>query len=498
MKRSIVDYIAEHASRRPDRVAIHYRENKLTYRQIEDAAARCRGALAAKGIKPGDRVSLVMSDSPDMVIAFLGIMGMGAIAVPCSTLLPPDGLAYVFKDSAAKLVIVSPEHLANAKAGGAPAILTMNELMEQAKAAPLGNFDRDTPCLVLYTSGSTGQPKGAVHRHGHMPWTVESVARKVYQLEPDDRLFSVPRLFFAYGLGNSLSIPLGGGASTVLLSERPSPALISEVFAKYRPTIFFGVPTVFRMLLEHVRQGNKLDTSSLRFAVSAGEVLPLATWNEWKALTGTEIIETLGTTELLHAFIHNYRDRNRPGSSGVVLDGYECKLEDEAGTVIRGPGRGHLFVRGGSAIPYYWNKPEKTADTIRDGWVRTGDVYRRDAEGFFWFEGRSDDLFKCSGMWVSPAEVEDAVVRHPAVMEAAVIAEADDTGATIPAAYVLLRAGNEPDEKLRTQIIAKAAESLPRFKQPKRIHFMDQLPRTPTGKVQRFKLRELARSRRGS
>ena len=482
MKRSIVDYIAEHARRSPDRVAIYFRDRTWTYRALEEAAARCRGALAAQGITAGDRVALVMSDSPEMIVAFLGIMGLGAIAAPCSTLLPAEGLAYVFKDSEAKLVIVTPEHEQNAKAAGAPQMIFGSDL-EKSAPAPLGEFDRDTPCLVLYTSGSTGQPKGAVHRHGHMPWTVESVARKVYQLERDDRLFSVPRLFFAYGLGNSLSIPLGGGASTILLSERPSPALISEVFAKYRPTIFFGVPTVFRMLLEHVRQGNKLDTSSLRFAVSAGEVLPLATWNEWKALTRTEIIETLGTTELLHAFIHNYRDRNRPGSSGVVLDGYECRLTDDAGNVVEGAGRGHLHVRGGSAIPYYLNKPEKTAESIRDGWVRTGDVYRRDGEGFFWFEGRSDDLFKCSGMWVSPAEVEDALVRHPAVMEAAVIAEADDTGATIPAAYVLLRAGNQPDEKLRTEIIAKAAESLPRFKQPKRIHFMDQLPlrQRPTG-----------------
>ena len=498
MKRSIVDYIAEHARRSPDRVAIYFRDRTWTYRELEEAAARCRGALAAHGIRAGDRVALVMSDSPEMIVAFLGIMGLGAIAAPCSTLLPAEGLAYVFKDSEAKLVVMSPEHQASVMAAQPGKSILAEDLLRDAKPAPLGEFDRDTPCLVLYTSGSTGQPKGAVHRHGHMPWTVESVARKVYQLEPDDRLFSVPRLFFAYGLGNSLSIPLGGGAATILLGERPSPAIISEVFAKYRPTIFFGVPTVFRMLLEHVRQGNKLDTSSLRFAVSAGEVLPLATWNEWKALTGTEIIETLGTTELLHAFIHNYRDRNRPGSSGLVLDGYECRLTDDAGNVVEGTGRGHLHVRGGSAIPYYLNKPEKSAESIRDGWVRTGDVYRRDEEGFFWFEGRSDDLFKCSGMWVSPAEVEDAVVRHPAVMEAAVIAEADDTGATIPAAYVLLRAGNEPDEKLRTQIIAKAAESLPRFKQPKRIHFMDQLPRTPTGKVQRFKLRELARSRRGS
>jgi benzoate-CoA ligase family protein len=493
MKRSIVDYLSENALRDPGRVAYFFRDRKVTYGELEEAAARCRGALAAQGIKPGDRVSLVMSDSPEMVIAFLGIMGSGAVAVPCSTMLPPEGLSYVFQDSEAKLVIVSPEHLQNAKAAGAAKVLPFAEFIRDAKPEPLGTFERDTPCLVLYTSGSTGQPKGAVHRHGHMPCTVESVAKKVYGLRPDDRLFSVPRLFFAYGLGNSLSIPLGTGASSILVSERPTPALIAEVFAKYRPTVFFAVPTVFRMLLEHVRQGNPLDASSLKFSVSAGEVLPVATWNEWQALTGSEIIETIGTTELLHAFIHNYRDRNRPGSSGVALEGYECKLTDEKGDVVQGAGRGHLHARGGSAIPYYLNKPEKTAETIRDGWVRTGDVYRRDEEGFYWFEGRSDDLFKCSGLWVSPGEVEDAVCKHPAVMEAAVIAETDQHGGTIPAAYVLLRPGNEAGETLGNAIKEEAAKILPRYKRPQRIHFMRELPRTPTGKVQRFKLREMAR-----
>jgi benzoate-CoA ligase family protein len=494
MKRSIIDYLAENASRFPERIAIRHRDRALTYREVEDAAARCRGALAAHGIRPGDRVALLMSDSPEMIVAFLGIMGMGAIAVPCSTLLPPDGLAYVFTDSDAKLVIVSPEHLENAKAGRAARIVLGSELVK-GEPAPLGPFERDTPCLVLYTSGSTGQPKGAVHRHGHMPWTVESVARKVYDLQPDDRLFSVPRLFFAYGLGNSLSIPLGMGASTILVSERPTPALIAEVFARYRPTVFFAVPTVFRMILEHVRQGNRIDAASLKFSVSAGEVLPVATWNEWKALTGSEIIETLGTTELLHAFLHNYRDRNRPGSSGVALEGYEAKLTDESGAVVPGAGRGHLHARGGSAIPYYLNKPEKTAETIRDGWVRTGDVYRRDEEGFYWFEGRSDDLFKCSGLWVSPGEVEDAVCRHPGVMEAAVIAAVDAQGGTIPAAYVLLRPGFTAGDALAAEIMARAGENLPRYKRPQRIHFMSELPRTPTGKVQRFKLRQMAAAR---
>ena len=492
MKRSIVDYFSENAARAPERVACFHRDRKISYRELEDAAARCRGALAAQGIKAGDRVSLVMSDSPEMVTAFLGIMGAGAIAVPCSTLLPPEGLAYVFQDCAAKLVLVTPEHLQNARAAGHANVMLFSDFIDGAKPAPLGEFDRDTPCLVLYTSGSTGQPKGAVHRHGHMPCTVEYVAKKVYQLTPDDRLFSVPRLFFAYGLGNSFSIPLGAGAASILVSERPTPALIAETFAKYRPTVFFAVPTVFRMLIEHAKQGNPLDASSIKYSVSAGEVLPLATWNEWRALTGSEIIETIGTTELLHAFIHNYRDHNRPGSSGVVLEGYECKLTDEQGNVVEGAGRGHLHAKGGSAIPYYLNKPDKTAETIRDGWVRTGDVYRRDEEGFYWFEGRSDDLFKCSGMWVSPGEVEDAVCRHPAVMEAAVIAEADANGGTIAAAYVLLRPGHSPGDALSKEISEEAAKTLPRYKRPQRIHFMTELPRTPTGKVQRFKLRQLS------
>jgi len=473
-KRSIIDYLAEHASRSPDRVVVSYKEDKITFRELEERAARCRGALAGLGIKPGDRIALVMSDCPEMMIALLGVMGMGAIVVPCSTMLKPAELEYMLQDSGAKLVIVTPEHL------------------EKAKPAPLGQFDADTPCLILYTSGSTGSPKGAVHLHDHLPETVERVARAVYGLQPDDRLFSSSRLFFAYGLGNSFSFPIGAGCSTILCSERPTPPVIAELFKRYRPTVFFAVPAVFRALIEYARQGNALETRSLKFCVSAGEVLPVATWNEWKEVSGVEIIETIGTTELLHAFISNTKDRNRPGSSGLPLEGYETKLTDEHGKSVEGAGRGNLHVKGRSAIPYYLNKPDKTAELIRDGWVKTGDIYRRDEEGFYWFEGRSDDLFKCSGMWVSPGEVEEAVITHPAVLEAAVVAEADEKGATIAAAYVALRPGHSPGEALSKEIIEHAAKSLPRFKRPQRVHFMEALPRTATGKVQRFKLRALS------
>jgi benzoate-CoA ligase family protein len=495
-KRSIIDYLAEHARRSPAREAVFYKDAKITFRDLEERSARCRGALATLGVKPGDRVALVMSDCPDMMIAMLGIMGVGAIVVPCSTMLKPAELEYMLQDSGAKLVIVTPEHFENAKAAKAGTIIVapsdFGELLDKAKPAPLGKFAADTPCLILYTSGSTGSPKGAVHLHDHLPHTVELVAHAVYGLKPEDRLFSSSRLFFAYGLGNSFSFPLGAGCSGILVSERPTPPAIAEIFKRYKPTVFFGVPAVFRALIEYARQGNALETRSLRLCLSAGEVMPLATANEWKEVAGIEVMETIGTTELLHAFISNFRGRNRPGSSGEILDGFEVRLTDEHGESVEGAGRGNLHVKGPTAIPYYLNKPEKTAELIRDGWVKTGDIYRRDEDGYYWFEGRSDDLFKCSGMWVSPGEVEDALVTHPAVLEAAVVAGADAQGATIAEAYVALRPGHAPGDALAGEIREHASKNLPRFKRPQRIHFMDALPRTATGKVQRFKLRALS------
>ena len=496
-KRSIIDYLADHAARTPDGIVAFFKEGRVTFGELEERSARCRGALMALGIKPGDRVALVMSDCPEMMIAMLAVMGLGAIVVPCSTMLKPAELEYMLKDSGARLVIATPEHVESVKAAHAPKLLVapdeFNAVLDQAKPAPLGEFDRDTPCLILYTSGSTGSPKGAVHLHDHLPETVERVAGTVYKLKPGDRIFSSSRLFFAYGLGNSFSFPVGSGCSVVLCSERPTPPIIADIFKRYRPTLFFAVPAVFRALIEYARQGNRLETSSIRHCVSAGEVLPLATWNEWKEVSGVEIIETLGTTELLHAFIHNFPGRNRPGSSGVALEGYDVQLKDEQGRPVEGAGRGTLHVRGRSAIPYYLNKPDKTAELIHDGWVKTGDIYRRDEDAFYWFEGRADDLFKCSGMWVSPGEVEEAVITHPAVLEAAVVAEADDKGATIAAAYIALRPGHSPGDGLAQEIMQHASKNLPRFKRPQRVHFMDTLPRTATGKVQRFKLRELSR-----
>lgn len=493
-KPSLLDYLADNARRNPAHVVIHYRERRITFAELDERAARCRGALQALGIAPGDRVALVMSDSPEMVIAMLGVMSCGAVVVPCSTMLKPAELEYMLGDCGAKLVIVTPEHADGARAAKAPRVIVapdeFNALLDKAKAAPRGKFGGDTPSLILYTSGSTGSPKGAVHLHDHFSETIERCGRVVYALTPQDRVFSSSRLFFAYGLGNSFSFPIGLGTQVVLCSERPTPAVIADILQRYKPTVFFAVPAVFRALIEYARQGNRLETASVKFCVSAGEVLPIATWHEWKQLTGLDILEGLGTTELLHCFIHNFPDRYKPGSSGIGLDGYEIKIIDEHGAEVEGAGRGALHVKGRSAIPYYLNKPDKTAELIQDGWVKTGDIYRRDEDGFYWFEGRGDDLFKCSGMWVTPGEVEEALITHPAVLEAAVVAEADEKGATIAAAYVALRPGQQRGSALAEELREHAAKSLPRYKRPQRIHFLDALPRTATGKVQRFKLRQ--------
>jgi len=507
-ERSIVDYLSFHAELNRDRTAILYEDDAINYGELERRSAQCRGALSRLGVERGDRVALVMCDCPDLFVAFLGIIGIGAIAVPCSTMLKPAELAYMLNDCGVKVALMTAdqcETVLAAKAespsletvivarGEHPQMMSFDQLLADAAPAPLGDLDRDTLALILYTSGSTGAPKGAVHRHGDIPYTIEAFGRGVLGVTPDDRLFSSSRFFFAYGLGNSFSFPLGLGATSILCAERPTPPIIASVFHRFRPTIFFSVPAVFRALLEYYRQGNLLDTSSLNFCVSAGESLPAQIYHEWKAATGLDLLDGIGSTELMHMFISNRRDLICAGSSGVPVEGYEIRLLDERGQVVEGAGRGDLHVKGASAIPCYWDKPEKTAETIRDGWVKTGDVYHRDADGFYWFEGRTDDMFKSSGMWVSPIEVEEALCAHPSILEAAVIAEPDADRINLIAAYVVLRPQVSAEVETAEQIKAEMASRLPRYKCPKRIYFIEQLPRTATGKIQRFKLRAQTR-----
>lgn len=530
---NLVSYLFAEAEkhRGKNNTAICTLDRSMTYEELLSSVRRCTGLFRGAGIEAGERVALLASDSPEWIAAFLGAVGADAIAVPLGTMLQERDLISILEDSKPRSIVVSEDlfarwrRIAPQVAGiektfvigeaVSPAISFQEALStaeecepvearavtakfaraekEQAEACATSGIDR-APAFILYTSGSTGRPKGAVHAHGDVRFTVECFSRDVLRVSNEDRVYSSSKLYFAYGLGNSLSFPLASGATSLLLDARPRPELIARVFSELRPTIYFGVPATFRGLLDFMRAGGALDCSSLRVCVSAGEALPAALFHEWETATGMSIIDAIGSTEMLHMFLSNRPDRIVPGSSGFPLRNYEARLVNHEGAIVDGAGSGDLFVRGGSCMLGYWNNDEKTRETIAGGWVKTGDVYRRDEEGAYFFEGRSDDLFKVNGLWVSPLEIESALLSHPDVREVAVIAAHDPDRLTEAVAYVVSREGAANDaEALRDHV----REQLPGYKCPSAIRFVEELPRTPTGKVQRFKLREretLARS----
>jgi 4-hydroxybenzoate-CoA ligase len=535
---NLVEYVfgAARELNRWDEAAILCDERRLSYAQLLGAVRKFGGALRALGVRRGERVAVVAADCPEFVASFLGAAAVGAVAVPLSTMLSATELGYVLGHCGARAAVVTPEQLGKLRevrkslpqletvllvgdapgAGGASEhapsaderapsadddVLSFDEVIEAADEAEVEPLGEDATAFILYTSGSTGRPKGATHVHRNLPVTVESYCKRVLGVRPGERLFSSSRLFFAYGLGNSLSFPLSTAATSVLCRARPVPPVIAEVFERHQPTIFFGVPAVFRALIEYASQGGKLQTESLKFCVSAGEKLPERIFREWRELTQLEILDGIGSTEMLHMFFSNRLGDVRPGSSGREVPGYEARLLDDAGLEIEGAGVGSLFVRGRSACAGYWEEPLKTAEAISDGWVRTGDIYRRDREGFYWFEGRGDDLFKVKGLWVSPIEVEEALLSCADVLEAAVVPRADSDGLNSVVAFVVLKSkqaegkaadGDAAAEKLNAaeRLKAHAASLLPPFKCPAEIRFADMLPRTATGKLQRFKLRD--------
>lgn len=473
----------------------------VTYAELLSMARRFGGALRALDVGGGERVAIVARDGPEFVAAFLGSAAVGAVAVPLSTMLSATELEYVLGHCGAKAVVVTADQ--EAKLDGVRASLRelkavirvdgegeedFRETLERAPEAEIQPVEGDALAFILYTSGSTGRHKGAMHRHGDIAYTVETYARHVLGLVPEDRVFSSSRLFFAYGLGNSLSFPLSAGATAILCRERPTPSVIGRIFESERPTVFFGVPAVYGALIAALERGETLPTSSLRVCVSAGEMLPERIHLDFRKRTGLDILDGIGSTELLHIFISNTNGQVRPGSSGRVVPGYEAKLVDPVGVEVEGAGSGNLLVKGASASPGYWMDARKTAETMEKGWVRTGDVYRRDETGTYWFEGRSDDLFKVKGLWVSPVEVEDALMSCPGVNEAAVVAGLTGDGTTLPVAYVVLGQG-APEEKTLEAISSRLHERLPHYKCPVRIHTLPEMPRTATGKLQRYVLR---------
>jgi benzoate-CoA ligase len=355
---------------------------------------------------------------------------------------------------------------------------------------------KDDAAFWLYSSGSTGVPKGCVHLHHDMVVCSELYAKGILHMNERDRCYSVARLFFAYGLGNAGYFPLSCGAATILSPARPAPATIYANIERYRPTLFFSVPTNYAALLADRREdGKEFDLSSVRHAVSAGEALPAPLFERFKQRFGVEILDAWGSTESLQMVIANRPGEAKPGSSGKIIPGYEAKIVDEQGNPV-GPNEiGDLFVKGDSICTGYWNQHEKTKEVFVGPWFRTGDKYYQDEDGYFWHAGRADDLFKVNGRWLSPAEVESALIAHPAVREAAVIARDDEAGLTKPAAYVVVNAEFTPKEQLARDLQDWVAQRVGGYKRPRWVEFLPEIPKTATGKLQRFKLRELQEQR---
>jgi benzoate-CoA ligase family protein len=377
-------------------------------------------------------------------------------------------------------------------------------LLSKARRQTLGEEfpalpENDTPSFILYTSGSTGEPKGAVHCQSDVFYTNETFCKQVLKLQPGDRLFSSSRLPFAYGLGNAFSFPLLNGCTSVLCFEKPVPEVISNVFSRFKPTIFFAVPVIYKLLLEHNRK-DPIDCSSLRLCISAGEALPAHLGEEWQRTFDVEVLDGIGSTEMLHMWMSNFSGAVHYGSSGKLLDGYKARLLNPEGQSVTGGEAGNLWVQGASAARGYWERPDVTASTFVDGWVRTGDLYSCDADGYWYHMGRSDDCFKSSGQWVSPVEVEGVLSRHQGVHTSAVVQDFDETGLPAPCAFIMRSNPGDNDSELEAELRALSKDALPRFKRPRKYLFVSELPYTATGKIQRFKLRKqlLAADERGS
>jgi benzoate-CoA ligase len=465
----------------------------VTYGQLAERVDRAANALRALGIEREQRIAIAMLDCADWVALFLGAIKAGIVPVAMNTLLTRADYDYQLRDSRAQALFVSEPLLRNFEGVKLRHIVPHARLKELLSAAPAkaeaAPTTRDDMCFWLYSSGSTGAPKGTVHLHSHLLATAELYAKPILGIRESDVAFSAAKLFFAYGLGNALTFPLAVGATTVLMAERPTPEAVFKRLVEQGPTIFYGVPTLFAALLASPAFPQK-DKLKLRVCTSAGEALPEGLGKRWTERTGVEILDGIGSTEMLHIFISNRPGDVRYGTTGKPVPGYEVRLVDDQGNVIRKAGElGELQISGPSAALMYWNQRERTKNTFQGPWTRSGDKYSFDEDGYYTYGGRSDDMLKVGGIYVSPVEVEAALITHDAVLEAAVVGVEDEQKLVKPKAYVVLKAGHRPDEKLTVELQKHVKDRLAPYKYPRWIEFMSELPKTATGKIQRFKLR---------
>jgi len=487
-------------------IALYSGNETMTYRDISQMVNRTGNALKNLGVDLEERVMLILLDSPEFIASFFGAIKIGAVPIPINTMLKADDFQYFLNDSGAKTLVVHDlmlkeiekikgnlKYLKNIIVAGneEARYISFKEITEnESSHLEPAETGKDDAAFWLYSSGSTGSPKGVVHLHHDLIYSSDLYAKNVLGIAEKDITFSAAKLFFAYGLGNSLYFPFRVGASSVLYPEKPDPEKVFQIIERYRPTLFYGVPTLYAKLLQSMEKMDPgPDMSSLRLCVSAGEQLPAEIYHRWKKITGLEILDGIGSTEALHIFISNNQGKVKPGSSGEIVQGYEARIVDENGTEVQTGEIGNLMIKGDSTAPYYWKKHEKTKKTMIGEWLHTGDKYYKDDEGYFWHCGRSDDMMKVSGMWVSPVEIENILMSHEAVLECAVVGSPDEDKLVKPRAYVVLKEDHEPSSGLKEELRKFVLDRAAPYKHPRWIEFVDSLPRTATGKVQRFKLR---------
>ncbi len=498
------------AAGRGAKPAILCGDQVVTYQDLCENVNRVGNALRSLGVGMEQRVALLLPDSPEYVFAFFAALKIGAIAVPLSTFLQGEDYEYLLNDSRARVLLVQPsllgsimeirgrlEYLEHIVVVGScrEAPLTLEELMASASTelspAPTS---KDDAAFWMYSSGTTGFPKGAIHLHHDMVYAADLYAKDTLGLKESDVSFSVAKLFFAYGLGNGMYFPLRVGATTILLPDRPVPDAVFNVLDRFKPTVFYSVPTSYAALLHKAEESGRTSLGRIRACVSAGEPLPSALFDKWRERFGVDILDGIGSAEILHIFISNRPGQARAGSTGQVVTGYEARIVDENNQPVPVGQTGTLLIKGDSIAACYWNKHAQTKQTFQGDWINTHDKFSRDEDGYYWYAGRTDDMFKVSGLAVWPADVESVLMGHPAVLECGVIGVPDGDSLIKPRAYIAVKSGHAPSAELIRELQAFVKKNTQPHKYPRSIIFLRELPKTASGKIQRYKLRDMAAS----
>ncbi len=501
------DILDRNLPARADKVALYSLERNMTFQEVADESRQIANALRRLGVTFGDVVGILAPDGAEWVTSFFGTLRLGAIALGMNTLLTPKEFAHILNDSRAKVLILHEslqdkiaqardtarflEHVVVIGNPGQTGELSYAELVgAESKELETVETHREDLATLNYSSGTTGEPKGIPHAHKDLPLTAQLWGVNVLGLEQTDRTFAVAKLFFTFGTGGNLIFPWYVGASAILFSGSPRVATeVLKVIDKFKPTVFYNAPTGYATILSMDGFKEEYDLSSLRLCVSAGESLPAPIWERWKEATGLEIVDGIGSTEVWHIFISNRPGEIRPGSSGRPVPGYEAKIVDEAGVEVPQGEVGNLLVKGETTALSYLHQYERSRQTFLGEWLFTGDKYYEDSDGFYWHAGRSDDMMKVGGIWVSPVEVESALISHDAVVECAVVADLDQDDLAKPRAFVILKEGYQTSDQLADELIEYCRTRMADYKRPRWINFVDELPKTATGKIQRFRLR---------